>query len=61
MESELQSWFDRLGKLEANVTGQQKQASGLALLEEVLRSEADKQSAAAGDETPQMLGGRSAS
>jgi len=47
MESELEGWFHRLGKLEANVTGQANQANGLAMLEEVLRGEADKQSSAA--------------
>ncbi len=61
MESELQYWLDRVGKLEANVSGQQNQASGLALLEEVLRGEADNQDAAASSEQPQLLGGQSAS
>jgi len=48
MESDLQTWFDRVGKLEANTTGQVNQASGLALLEEVLRGEAETQDVAAG-------------
>lgn len=59
MESELQNWFDRVGKLEANVTGQHTQASGLALLEEVLRGEASKQGTV--DTPPKLLGNQSAS
>ena len=61
MESELQNWFDRVGKLEENVSGQHTQASGLALLEEVLRGEADKQNEAASAQQPHLLGSRSAS
>lgn len=47
MEADLQTWFERVGKLEANATGQMNQASGLALLEQVLRGEAENQDAAA--------------
>lgn len=61
MESELQAWFDRVGRLEANVSGRHTQASGLALLEEVLRGEADKEKAVAADAKPHLLGSRSAS
>ena len=51
MEADLQTWFERVGKLEANATGQMNQASGLALLEQVLRGEADSQDAAAKEAT----------
>jgi len=66
MESDLKNWFDRVGKLEANATGQVNQASGLALLEEVLRGEAKSQDAAAqkssdSDESNGFLGNQSAS
>jgi len=66
MESDLQTWFDRVGKLEANATGQVNQASGLALLEEVLRGEAEHQEAAAKeaaskDDASGFLGSQSAS
>lgn len=62
MEAELKTWFDRVGKLEANVTGQAGQASGLALLEQVLRGEAKAQDEAAkNDDMPTLLGSNSAS
>jgi|GEM_PF-3367215 len=66
METELKNWFDRVGKLEANATGQVNQASGLALLEEVLRGEAKSQDAAAkqspdSDQSNGFLGNQSAS
>ena len=59
IESNLQNWFERVGKLEANATGQMKQASGLALLEQVLRGEAETQDAAAQDAANQeAIGGQ---
>jgi len=66
MESDLKAWFDRVGKLEANANGQVSQASGLALLEEVLRGEAENQDAASkgstdGDNSNGFLGNQSAS
>ncbi len=66
METELKNWFDRIGKLEANATGQVNQATGLALLEEVLRGEAKSQDAAAKDSSDRddsngFLGNQSAS
>lgn len=60
MENELQNWFDRVGKLEQGVTEQQARTSGLAMLEEVLRGEANKQ-AGTRDDNLKLLGGRSAS
>lgn len=59
IESNLQNWFERVGKLEANATGQMNQASGLALLEQVLRGEAETQDAAAQDAANQeAIGGQ---
>ncbi len=61
MESELEAWFERVGKLEANVTSQVGQASSLALLEQVLRGEAKAQENAKSPEMPTLLGSKSAS
>ena len=61
MESELQTWADRVDKLEARATGKPVEASSLALLEQALRGEADKEGAVSSDAKPQLLGGRSAS
>lgn len=60
MESELQNWADRVDKLEARATGKPVEASSLALLEQALRGEAEKEGAVGSDAKPQLLGGHSA-